>query len=146
MVVMRAVFLLFLTLALVGCREVRVNTAASGIAYSPGSNAIEVIRNQRTLDASGIKAPFNFSKEFAVILFMGPHKETGYTQFTESIRANIQRVRVVAFERQSLEGGAASKDYRTYTCWRVPNSAYRAGSILDVVTPSGDLIVSTTLR
>ena len=57
---MRVVLLLFLTLALSGCREVRVNTAASGIAYSPGGNAIEVIRNQRTLDASGIKAPFNF--------------------------------------------------------------------------------------
>jgi len=143
---MRAVFLILLTLALVGCREVRVNSSGSGITYSPGVNAIEVIRNQRSLDAFGIKSPFRFSKEFGVILLMGPHKETGYTQFTESIRANIQRVRIVAFERQALEGGVPSKEYRTYTIWRVPNSAYHAGSVVDVVTPSGDLIVSTTLR
>ena len=143
---MRAVFLSLLMLALVGCREVRVNSVGSGITYSPGGAAIEVIRNQRTLDTFGIKAPFRFSKEFGVILLMGPHKETGYTQFTESIRANIQRVRIVAFERQALEGGVPSKEYRTYTIWRVPNSAYHVGSVVDVVTPGGDLIVSTTLR
>ena len=143
---MRVVFLIFLTFALVGCREVRVTKVETGISQSPGGNAIEVVRNARTLESYGIKAPFKFSKEFGVILFMGPHKESGYTQFTESIRANIQRVRVVAFERQALEGGVPTKDYRTYTLWRVDNSAYRVGSIVEVVTPSGDLIATTTLR
>jgi hypothetical protein len=30
--------------------------------------------------------------------------------------------------------------------WLVPNIAYRPGSIVDVVTPSGDSIAATVLR
>ncbi len=77
---------------------------------------------------------------------MGPHRSTGWHQYIESIRANSSRVRIVAFERPPLDGGEETDAYRTYTLWIVPNSVYRADSILDVVTPEGDHIASTTLR
>ena len=92
-------------------------------------------------------APIDFRKEFAVVLLMGPHKETGFSQIVESIRANSDRVRIVAFERPPLDGGEpAPKEYRTYTIWIVPNAVYRAGARVEVVSPSGEAIASTTLR
>jgi hypothetical protein len=77
---------------------------------------------------------------------MGPHRETGYVQITEDIRANADRVRIVAFEKAPIDGGEPTAPYRTYTMWYVPNIAYRPGSRVDVVTPSGDPIAATTLR
>ncbi|MDB5093403.1 MAG: hypothetical protein JWO85_1504, partial [Candidatus Eremiobacteraeota bacterium] len=56
------------------------------------------MRDHRTLDAIGVAGSVDFRKEFAVVLLMGPHKETGYTQVVEAIRANSDRVRIVAFE------------------------------------------------
>ena len=77
----------------------------------------------------------------------GPHRETGYAQIIESIRANADRVRIVAFERAPLDGGEpAPKEYRTYTIWIVPNAVYRSGARVEVVSPSGEAIASTTLR
>jgi hypothetical protein len=111
-----------------------------------GPAQVVILRDARILHQYGINAPVRFNKEFGVLLLMGPHRETGWTQLIESIRANSERVRVVAFERGPLGGGEPSADYRTYTLWIVPNSVYRVGSIVDVVTPSGDLITSTTLR
>jgi hypothetical protein len=67
-------------------------------------------------------------------------------QLIESIRANADRVRIVAFERAPLDGGEPTSPYRTYTMWLVPNIAYRPGSNVDVVTPSGESIAATTLR
>ncbi|HEY5077393.1 MAG TPA: hypothetical protein VIJ48_07815 [Acidimicrobiia bacterium] len=65
----------------------------------------------------------------------------------ESIRANTDRVRIVAFERAPLDGGdPAPREYRTFTIWVVPNAVYRQGSHVDVVAPSGESIASTTLR
>ena len=64
----------------------------------------------------------------------------------ESIRANAQRVRIVAFDRAPADGGEPTEAYRTYTLWIVPNSVYRAGSMLDVVTPEGDRVASTRLK
>jgi len=87
-----------------------------------------------------------FNKEFGVLLLMGSHRETGWTQLVESIRANSDRVRIVAFERGRLGGGEPTSEYRTFTLWIVPNSVYRSGSVVDVVTPSGELVTSTTLR
>ena len=90
--------------------------------------------------------PVNFRREFAVVLLMGPHRESGYTQIVESIRANADRVRVVAFEKAPLDGGEPVAAYRTYTILVVPNIAYRPGSNVDVVTPSGEPIAATVLR
>lgn len=105
-----------------------------------------VIRDKRGLEALGIPADPNFRHEFVVALLMGPHRETGYTQLIESIRANTDRVRVVAFERAPIDGGEPTAPYRTYTIWFIPNIAYRVGSGVDVVTPSGDPIAATVLR
>ena len=137
--------ILVLCFALVGCREVRVKSYAQGIAVA-GPSAIVVVRSERALDAYGIKQPVRFRKEFGVLLLMGSHRESGYTQVIESIRASIDRVRIVAFERAPLEGGDPVREYRTYTLWIVPNSVYRVGSHVDVVTPSGDPVASTVLR
>ncbi len=105
------------------------------------------MRDHRALDAIGVAGSVDFRKEFAVVLLMGPHKETGYTQVVESIRANSDRVRIVAFERPPLDGGEpAPREYRTYTMWIVPNAVYRTGSKVEVVSPSGEAIASTTLR
>jgi hypothetical protein len=144
--VMRVLAALLLILTLAGCREVRVQTFKTGTTTVTGGPQIVVLRDARILAQYGIKAPVRFNKEFGVLLLMGPHKETGWSQLIESIRANSDRVRIVAFERQPLDGGEPAAEYRTYTLWIVPNSVYRVGSIVDVVTPSGDLITSTTLR
>lgn len=143
---MRVFALLFMVIALAGCREVRVQTFKTGTTSSIGPPQLIVLRDTRVLHQYGIDAPVRFNKEFGVLLLMGPHRETGWTQLIESIRANTDRVRIVAFERGPLGGGEPSPEYRTYTLWIVPNSVYRSGSVVDVVTPSGDLVTSTTLR
>jgi len=137
---------LVLVVALAGCREVRVKTFRVGTTTVAGPPQIIVLRDARQLQQYGLKAPVRFNKEFGVLLLLGPHKESGYTQLIESIRANSDRVRIVAFERQPLDGGEPVPEYRTYTLWIVPNAVYRTGSVVDVVTPSGELITSTTLR
>jgi hypothetical protein len=142
----RLVLVLVAFVALAGCREVRVNRVLSGTTTTPGPTQVLVIRDKRGLDALGISATANFRKEFAVVLLMGPHHETGYTQFTEDMRANADRVRIVAFERPAIDGGEPTAPYRTYTMWYVPNIAYQTGSHVDVVTPSGEPIAATTLR
>lgn len=132
--------------ALVGCREVRVNQVVSGTTTTAGPTQVLVVRDKKSLDMLGIQAAVNFRKEFAVILLMGPHKESGFGQIIESIRANADRVRIVAFERAAIDGGEPTPAYRTYTMWYVPNIAYQPGSHVDVVTPSGEAITATTLR
>ena len=133
-------------LFLVGCREVRVKTYAAGTTTAGGGNQIVVIRNAIDLERLGIKAPVRFRGEFGVVLLMGPHPRTGYKQIIESIRASDQRVRVVAFEQEPPDGGEPSPDYRTYTLWIIPNSVYRRGIQVDVVTPSDEPIASTELQ
>jgi hypothetical protein len=135
-----------LLLLLTGCREVRVKTYAQGVTTTAGGNQIAVVRDRRDLEAFGIRAPVRFDHEFGVLLLMGPHAETGWHETIESIRANADRVRIVAFERGPADGGEPAESYRTYTLWIVPNSVYRMGSILDVVTPEGEPIASTTLH
>ena len=91
---MRRVLLVFVAfVALVGCREVRVNQVLTGTTTVSGPTQVVVVRDKRTLDALGISSTANFRKEFAVALLMGPHRETGYEQIIESIRANADRVR-----------------------------------------------------
>ena len=137
-----------MAVVLAGCREVRVNQVRSGTTPVVGGPEVVVVRDKRTLDALGVAvASVNFRKEFAVVLLMGPHKQTGFSQIVESIRANSDRVRIVAFERAPLDGGEpAPREYRTYTLWIVPNAVYRPGSKVEVVSPSGEPIASTTLR
>lgn len=142
----RTVLLLVALVALAGCREVRVNQVRSGTTPVLGPNQVAIVRDRRSIEALGISAPLNFKREFGVVLLMGPHRESGYTQLIESIRANADRVRVVAFERAPLDGGEPVAAYRTYTIWIVPNVAYRSGSNVDVVTPSGEPIAATVLR
>ena len=142
----RTVLLLVALVALAGCREVRVNQVRSGTTPVLGPNQVAIVRDRRSIEALGISAPLNFKREFGVVLLMGPHRESGYTQLIESIRANADRVRVVAFERAPLDGGEPVAPYRTYTIWIVPNVAYRSGSNVDVVTPSGEPIAATVLR
>ncbi len=135
-----------LVLLLTGCREVRVKAYRQGASATSGGNQIAVVRNRRELEELGIRAPVRFNHEFGVVLLMGPHRETGWRQAIESIRANADRIRIVAFEREPADGGEPSEAYRSYTLWIVPNSVYRIGSSLDVVTPEGDTIATTTLR
>jgi hypothetical protein len=142
----RVVLVLVAFVALAGCREVRVNQVRTGTTATAGGTQVIVLRDKRTLEGLGIAAEVNFRKEFAVILLMGPHRESGYVQIIESIRANADRVRIVAFERAPIDGGEPAAPYRTYTMWYVPNIAYRPGSHVDVVTPSGDPITATTVR
>lgn len=142
----RLAALLALCLFLTGCREVRVKTYAQGSTAAPGGHQILVIRDERQLESLGIHAPVQFRHEFVVVLLMGPHKDAGWHQVIESIRANENRVRIVAFEREPADGGEPVKEYRTYTMWIVPNSVYRRGSAVDVVTPSGEQIAGTVLR
>ncbi len=141
-----ALALIALAVLLVGCREVRVKTYAQGTTTMPGGNQIAVIRSRHELEEFGIRASVRFNHEFGVLLLMGPHGETGWHQTIESIRANNERVRIVAFERAPADGGEPGETYRTYTLWIVPNSVYRPRSILDVVTPEGDRLASTTLK
>ncbi len=142
----RLAALAVVALALVGCREVRVKTYAQGTTPISGASQIAVVRDRHDLDAFGIKAPVRFNHEFGVLLLMGPHAETGWHQTIESIRANAERVRIVAFERAPADGGEPAESYRTYTLWIVPNSVYRRSSILDVVTPEGERVASTVLK
>lgn len=135
-----------LCLLLTACREVRVKSYAQGTTTVLGSNAIVVVRDTAGLQALGIKAPVRFNHEFAVVLLMGPHKDSGWKQIVESIRANTDRVRIVAFEQAPFEPGDPVPEYRTYSMWIVPNLVYRRGSHVDVVTPSGDPVASTILR
>jgi hypothetical protein len=138
---------LVMAVVLAGCREVRVNQVRSGTTPVVGGPEVVVVRDKRTLESFGVSSPVDFRKEFAVVLLMGPHKQTGYSQIVESIRANSDRVRIVAFERAPLDGGEpAPREYRTYTLWIVPNAVYRPGSKVEVVSPSGEPIASTTLR
>jgi hypothetical protein len=143
----RIVAALALAAVLAGCREVRVNQVRSGTTPVAGGREVLVVRDKRALDSVGVAVPVDFRHEFAVVLLMGPHKETGWGQIIESIRANTDRVRIVAFERAPLDGGEpAAKEYRTYTIWTVPNQVYRAGTRVEVVSPSGEPIAATTLR
>ena len=130
---------------LAGCREVRVNTLAQGTTTVLGGDQILVVRDDDDLTRLGIHAPVHFRREFGVILLMGPHNRSGYKQIVESIRANDQRVRVVAFEQEPADGGEPSPSYRTYTLWIVPNKVYRKGIRVDVVTPSDSPIATTFL-
>lgn len=136
-----------MAVVLAGCREVRVNYQRSGTTAVAGGREIAVVRDRRALESLGVAGPVDFRHEFAVVLLMGPHKETGWTQIIETIRANTDRIRIVAFERAPLDGGEpAAKEYRTYTIWVVGNAAYRAGARVEVVSPSGEPIAATTLR
>ncbi len=143
----RVLAALLMAVVLAGCREVRVNQVRTGTTPVTGGRDVVVVRDRRALDALGVGVPVNFRHEFAVVLLMGPHKETGWTQIIESIRANTERIRVVAFERAPLDGGEpAAKEYRTYTIWIVPNAVYHAGGRVEVVSPAGEPIAATTLR
>jgi hypothetical protein len=137
--------LALVVLLLSGCREVRVHTLAQGTTTAPGGNQIVIVRDPHMLAELGIHAPVHFKAEFGVVLLMGPHDRSGYKQIVESIRANEQRVRVVAFESAPADGGEPSDTYRTYTLWIVPNSVYRRGVRVEVVTPSDEPIADTYL-
>jgi hypothetical protein len=133
-------------LLLAGCREVRVKTLAVGTTPELGpGNQIVVVRDQPSLERLGIKAAVHYKGEFGVVLLMGPHARSGYRQVIESIRANDQRVRIVAFEQAPPDGGEPAPEYRTFTLWIVPNSVYRRGVHVDVVTPSNEAIAQTEL-
>lgn len=132
-------------ISLVGCREVRVKTLAQGTTTVLGGNQILIVRDTVTLSKLGIHAPVHFKSEFGAVLLMGPHSRTGYKQIVESIRAGEQRVRIVAFEQEPADGGEPSDQYRTYTLWIVPNSVYRRGVPVEVVTPSDEPIADTVL-
>lgn len=144
---MKRWWVLALLLLLAGCREVRVQTISGGTTQADlgAGNQLVVVRDPGGLARLGIKAPARFKAEFVVILLMGPHQRTGYRQVIESIRANDQRVRVVAFEQSPADGGEPTADYRTYTLWIIPNSVYRSGVHVEAVTPSNDPIAQTVL-
>jgi multidrug efflux pump subunit AcrA (membrane-fusion protein) len=132
-------------IVLVGCREVRVKTLATGTTTVLGGNQITIVRDEVALSKLGIRAPVHFKGEFGAALLMGPHDRTGYKQIVESISANPQRVRVVAFEQAPADAGEPSPPYRTFTLWIVPNSVYRRGVRVEVVTPSDAPIATTYL-
>ncbi|HEX3369398.1 MAG TPA: hypothetical protein VHS56_07485 [Candidatus Cybelea sp.] len=132
-------------IVLVGCREVRVKTLATGTTTVLGGNQITIVRDEVALSKLGIRAPVHFKGEFGVALLIGPHDRTGYKQIVESISANPQRVRVVAFEQAPADAGEPSAPYRTFTLWIVPNSVYRRGVRVEVVTPSDAPIATTYL-
>jgi hypothetical protein len=131
---------------LAGCRDVRVKTLAQGATpVLDGGNEIVVVRDDQSLMRLGVHAPVRYKNEFGVVLLMGPHERSGYRQIIESIRANPDGVRIVAFEEPPANGGEPSDKYRTYTLWIVPNSVYRRGINVQVVTPSDAPVASTTL-
>jgi hypothetical protein len=130
---------------LAGCREVRVKTLAVGTTTVLGGNQILIVRDAEALGKLGIHAPVHFKGEFGVVLLMGPHDRTGYKQIVESIRATPNRVRVVAFEQAPADGGEPAPAYRSFTLWIVPNSVYRRGVRVEVVTPSDEPIAATYL-
>jgi len=141
----RLIALAGVVLMLAGCREVRVKSYAQGTTAVLGPPQILIVHDAKELGDIGLSAPLRYKHEFGVVLLMGPHKDSGYHQVIESIRANADRVRIVAFEKPSLDP-EPTREYRTYTLWIVPISVYRPGSVVDVVTPSGDPIASTTLK
>jgi hypothetical protein len=144
---LRGLAFLMIAPAFVGCREVRVKDFKAGTTVVPGRNQVVILSDPHDVQLLGIHAPeVNFKHEFGVALLMGPHRETGWRQVIESIRANEQRVRIVAYENQRVDGGEPTAEYRTYTLWIVPRLVYRAGSLVEVVTPSGDIVAGTRLR
>jgi len=130
---------------LAGCRDVRVQTLRQGTTTAPGGNEIAIVRDAASLERLGIRAPVRYKAEFGVVLLMGPHHRSGFRQIVESIRANPDGVRVVAFEAAPADGGEPTRSYRTFTLWIVPNSVYRRGVRVHVVTPSDDPVAQTTL-
>ena len=141
----RLVCFLVLAVALAGCREVRVNQQGTGTTPAVGGSQVVVVRDRKALESLGIARSVDFRHEFAVVLLMGPHDRSGYRQIIESIRANPDGVRVVAFEEAPANGGEPSDKYRTYTLWIIPNSVYRRGIKVQVVTPSDAPVASTVL-
>lgn len=123
----------------------RVQTLRQGTTTVAGSNEISVVRDSPSLDRLGIHAPVRYRNEFGVVLLMGPHDRSGYKQIIESIRANPDGVRVVAFEQAPADGGEPSDRYRTFTLWIVPNAVYRRGIKVEVVTPGNTPVATTTL-
>lgn len=143
---LRRLWPLFALILLTACRDVRVQTLRQGdTPYLDGGNEIVVVRDEASLERLGIRAPVRFRSEFGVVLLMGPHDRSGYRQIIESIRANPDGVRVVAFEEPPASGGEPSDKYRTYTLWIVPNSVYRRGVNVVVVTPSDVPVAQTAL-
>jgi hypothetical protein len=132
-------------LLLMGCREVRVKTYAVGTTTVPGGNQIVVVRDAQALGRLGIHEPIHFRGEFGVVLLMGPHDRTGYRQIIESIDADDARVRVVAFEEAPPNGGEPTSGYRTFTLWIIPNTVYRRGIHVEVVTPADAPVADTVL-
>ena len=132
-------------LLLGGCREIRVKTLAAGTTTVLGGNQILIVRDAVALGKLGIHAPLHFKSEFGVVLLMGPHDRTGYKQIVESIGANLERVRVGSVRTGPGRRRRAFTQYRTYTLWIVPNSVYRRGVRVEVVTPSNEPIASTYL-
>ncbi len=133
-------------LLLTACREVRIQALQRGTTsvVGPGKELL-VVRDAGTLEHLGIKAPVRFRNEFAVVLLLGPHTSTGFRQIQEYLSANADRARVVLFEEAPLDGGEPSRPYRTYTLWIVPNSAYRRGYHVEVVTPSNQPVIEGSL-
>ena len=143
---MKRLWPLLALVLLAGCRDVRVKTLAQGATpVLDGGNEIVVVRDDQSLMRLGVHAPVRYKNEFGVVLLMGPHERSGYRQIIESIRANPDGVRIVAFEEPPANGGEPSDKYRTYTLWIVPNSVYRRGINVQVVTPSDAPVASTTL-
>ncbi|MDH2909491.1 MAG: hypothetical protein HKL92_06725 [Candidatus Eremiobacteraeota bacterium] len=144
---MKRLSALLLLLVLVGCRDVRVRTYAAGITYAAGhGDRIAVIRTRSQLSRYGIVArDVRFPTEFCVALLMGPHRRSGFRQIVESIDAGLRHVRVVAFEQPPSNGGEPTRPYRTYTLWVIPNSAYRRGIQVVVVTPEDRQVAETVL-
>jgi hypothetical protein len=144
--VVKRLWPLLVLVLLAGCREVRVQTLKVGnTPVLDGGNQIVVVRDTPSLERLGIRAPVRYRNEFAVVLLMGPHDRSGYRQIIESIRANPDGVRVVAFEQAPADGGEPTDRYRTFTLWIVPNSVYRRGIKVQVVTPDNMPVASTTL-
>ena len=142
----RLVSLIAALLVLAGCREMRVQALQRGTTTVLGSGKeLVVVRDTATLDRLGIKAPVRFRNEFAIVLLLGPHAQTGFGQIQEHLSATLDRTHIVLFEEQPLDGGEPSRPYRTYTLWIAPNSAYRRGYPVRVVTPSNQPVIETTL-
>ena len=111
-----------------------------------GGNVVTVVRTAHQLEEIGIRsADLHFNHEFGVVLLMGPHRATGFHQVIESIKAGDNRIRVVAFEQEPADGGEPRPAFRTYTLWIVPNSVYRSGVHVEVVSPDGVPIATTEL-
>ncbi len=122
-----------------------MKTYRTGDTAFAAGNQVVVVRDDASLARLGIRAPIRFRGEFGVVLLMGPHNRSGFRQVVESIRANDERVRVVAFEAAPGDGGEPSANYDTYTLWIIPNSVYRRGERVEVVTPSNDPVAQTEL-